>query len=242
MAPPPFVLDLLGYRGDYPNVADSDSTQSVAIGRALLDLLGITGQGLAQGQTAGAMLEDGVKAFLETELPARDPTRSWQVERRFLITDFQQYEHLARLDQLIKDDPTKTLSAEIGRDYLVRPDVTVGIVAGPLPPVLHAAISCKFTIRSDRVQNIRHEGVILTRHRRGRQPHIITVTSEPLPSRLASIARGTGEVDGVYHVCLPELTKAVDYVGNADQRAALQEITGQRRLFDLHDLVDHLTV
>jgi hypothetical protein len=48
------------------------------------------------------------------------------------------------------------------------------------------------------VQNIRHECLQMIRHRRGRQPHPVTVTAEPLPSRLASIARGTGEVDDSY--------------------------------------------
>lgn len=54
---------------------------------------------------------------------------------------------------------------------------------------------------------IRHEGVILARSRRGREPHIVTVTAEPLPSRLAAIACGTGEVDAVYHVALAKLTR-----------------------------------
>lgn len=103
-------------------------------------------------------------------------------------------------------------------------------------------VSCKFSIRSDRVQNIRHEGIGLIRHRRGRQPHIVTVTSEPLPSRLAAICRGTGEVDAVYHVCLPELQQVVEAVGNNEQRNALAEAVGQRRLFDLTNLVGHLVV
>ena len=64
MAPPPFALSLLGYRNDQPNMADADSVQSRTIGKALLELLGITGLGPAQGQTAGTMLENGVRDFL----------------------------------------------------------------------------------------------------------------------------------------------------------------------------------
>lgn len=163
------------------------------------------------------------------------PQRSWEVERRHPITHFAQYQHLARLDDRIREDPT--LRVEIGRDYLVQPDVTVGLALNVVDsPILHAAISCKWTIRSDRVQNIRHEGVILTRHRRGRQPHIVTVTAEPLPTRLASIARGTGEVDAVYHVALQELTEAAASAGNKEQRATLDELVGQDRLFAIETL------
>jgi hypothetical protein len=49
----------------------------------------------------------------------------------------------------------------------------------------------------------------MIRHRRGRQPHLVTVTAEPLPSRLASIARGTGEVDAVYHIAYDAMAASV---------------------------------
>jgi hypothetical protein len=101
--------------------------------------------------------------------------------------------------------------------------------ASGLPP-LHAAISCKWTIRSDRVQNIRHECLQMIRHRRGRQPHLVTVTAEPLPSRLASIARGTGEVDAVYHIAYDALGASVAVHANPEQREAWREVVGQRRL------------
>lgn len=243
MTPPDFVThDLLGWTAKgKPNTADGDSAQSVAIAAKVLSVLGLAGEACS-GQTAGTVLEDGVRDFLAAELPLADAGRDWRVDRRYLITHFRQYEHLARLEQLVQADKTDTLRVEIGQDYLIAPDVTVGLDVGAAPPILHAAVSCKFTIRSDRVQNIRHEGVILTRHRRGRQPHIVTVTAEPLPSRLAAICRGTGEVDAVYHVCLPELQAAVSEVGNDEQRSKLDEVISQHRLFDLHDLVEHLTV
>ena len=53
----------------------------------------------------------------------------------------------------------------------------------------------------------------MTRSRRGRLPHIVAVTAEPLPTRLASIAMGTGDVDAVYHVALEELVQAVGSTG-----------------------------
>ena len=82
-------------------------------------------------------------------------------------------------------------------------------------------MSCKWTIRSDRVQNIRHECLQMIRHRRGRQPHLVTVTAEPLPTRLASIARGTGEVDAVYHIAYDAMAASV---------AGLRELRAGRRV------------
>ena len=181
-----------------------------------------------------------MRALLATELPTLDPSRAWVVERGGQISRFRQYAHLARLNALV--EAHEELRVEIGQDYMISPDVTVSFPVGEGPSILHAAVSCKFSIRSDRVQNIRHEGVAMIRHRRGRQPHIVTITSEPLPSRLAAICRGTGEVDAVYHVCLPELRAAVDSVGNAQQKRDLDESVDQGRLCDILELGKHLTV
>lgn len=240
MATVDFVSQLLGLTaGGVPNTADKDSAQSVAIAQELLSALGISGYAPG-GSAGGTALEDGVCDLLKLKLPQLDPRRPWEVKKGGEISRFRQYAHLARLDALVKDD--KTLKVELGQDYLITPDVTVGFLAGEPPPVLHAAVSCKFSIRSDRVQNIRHEGVAMIRHRRGRQPHIVTVTSEPLPSRLAAICRGTGEVDAVYHVCLTELSAAVSAVGNPLQQDCLAEAVGQNRLHDLSELPAHLVV
>jgi len=238
--PLPFVLELLGFAGDKPNTADGDSSQSVAIAGAVLDILGINGPAEG-GNKAGAALEVGVFEFMRDELPKRDPSRAWHVGRGGQISQYRQYAHLARVDELVRADAA--LRVELGTDYLISPDVTVSFPHGAVGqlPLLHAAISCKFSIRSDRVQNIRHESIGMIRHRRGRQPHIVAVTSEPLPSRLAAICRGTGEVDAVYHVCLPELQQAVSSAGNTEQQSHLDEVVGQQRLFDLAELAVHLT-
>ena len=118
-------------------------------------------------------------------------------------------------------------------NYLIKPDITIGIATGRRRH-LHAAVSCKWTIRSDRVQNIRHEGVVLTRHRRGRQRHFAGVTAEPLPSRLAAIARGTGELDSVYHIALQQLRTACKY--NPKASDTLEELIEQDRLRPLGEL------
>jgi hypothetical protein len=109
-------------------------------------------------------------------------------------------------------------------------------------PFLHAAISCKWTIRSDRVQNVRHEFATLVRNRRGRLPHLVLVTAEPLPSRLISIARGTGEVDTVYHLLHDELDAAVRKVATLAQQEHWAELLEQRRVKPYAALARDLTL
>ena len=158
-----------------------------------------------------------------------------------LLTDFVQYEHIATLQKLIDEDSTNTLAVAIGRDYLIKPDVTVGYRRSEeSKPVLHASVSCKLTLRSDRAQNVRQESSIMIKYRRGRLPHIVAVTAEPLPTRIASLARGTGDIDGVYHVLYPALITAVADVGTVEQQGALEEMVGQRRLLPFDVLAEEL--
>jgi len=109
-------------------------------------------------------------------------------------------------------------------------------------PILHASISCKWTLRSDRGQNARTEALNLIRNRKGNLPHIVAVTAEPLPTRIASLALGTGDLDCVYHFALPELQESVAQAGNEDQLDMLQTLIEGRRLRDISDLPFDLTV
>jgi NgoMIV restriction enzyme len=238
--PPPFVAGLFGWRGEFPTCADKDSVASVAIATGVMQRLGVA-QGEAGPHDPGSALEHGVADWLAEQLPVLDPSREWVVNTGRAVSSFEQYAHLERMRELLDENPT--LRAELGgpEDYLIKPDVTVGITTGT-GDVLHACVSSKWTIRSDRVQNVRHEAVMLIRHRRGRQPHIVGVTAEPLPTRLASIARGTGEVDAVYHVALDELVEATEQVGTPAQRQALTELVAQNRLLNLTALPGVLVV
>jgi hypothetical protein len=240
----PFATALLGWKSRsqdgplVPNCADKDSQTSIRLAAGMLDALGVT-RGVASAVPAdpGGPLEQHVRDDLASALPQLDARRGWEVARGRIVTDFAQYAHLAELDVLVRHNPH--LRVTIGRDYLIKPDVTVGIVDETTldrHPFLHAAIACKWTIRSDRVQNIRHECNQMIRHRRGRQPHLVTVTAEPLPTRLASIARGTGEVDAVYHIAFDALAAAVDEYGNDEQVTAWDECVGQKRLLNYADL------
>lgn len=225
----PEISAVFGWRKGKPNTADHSSSISIEIAERIFSYLGITRESTEPGQTLGKKFEDAVASFLKRRVTELVPKREWQIDRR-PITDFAQYAHLARIKEIAEESPT--LQSSLGTDYLIRPDITIGVGADT-PRHLHAAVSCKWTIRSDRVQNIRHEAVVMTRHRRGRQPHIVAVTAEPMPSRLAAIARGTGELDCVYHATLSELCSACP-----DGKATdiLNELQAQYRLRPLDAL------
>lgn len=251
-----FAADLLGWKkkersaGFVPNTADGDNAASVALSGAILDELGVerdVASGVKNPQS-GRPLELAVAGTLQSDLPALDPSRRWVInEASRPITEFLQYDHLKKVDQLVKANAE--LRTTLGVDYIIRPDVVVGLPSRrPGEPLfLHAAISCKWTIRSDRVQNIRHENNQMIRHRRERLPHLVTVTAEPLPSRLAAIARGTGEVDAVYHIAYDALDEAVKQLATkgkltSEQIDAWHEVTGQGRVRPYSDLAETLAL
>ena len=181
-------------------------------------------------------------------------------------SDFAQYEHLAYLQALTEENAQ--LAAALGNDYLVAPDIVIyrklykdyeinenQIVvdntvstkadireANGGKPILHASISAKFTMRSDRAQNSRTEALNLIRNRKGRLPHIVVVTAEPLPGRLASLALGTGDMDCIYHFALYELIQAVREVGSDDARELLETLVEGKRMKDISDLPLDLAV
>jgi len=109
-------------------------------------------------------------------------------------------------------------------------------------PILHASISCKWTIRSDRSQNARTEGLNLIRNRKGNTPHIVIVTAEPYPHRIASLALGTGDIDCVYHFALPELQAAVRDQDSEPLLEMLDILIIGKRLRDISDLPFDLAV
>lgn len=181
-------------------------------------------------------------------------------------SDFEQYEHLAYLSTLTAENAQ--LAAALGNDYLVAPDVVVYrelfeddeinqnqcIVDNDVSkmadirkvnggkPLLHASVSAKYTMRSDRAQNSRTEALNLIRNRKGHLPHIVVVTAEPMPNRLASLALGTGDIDCVYHFALYELIRAVKEVGSEDAIELLDTLVSGKRLKDISDLPLDLAV
>lgn len=181
-------------------------------------------------------------------------------------SSFVQYEHLEYLSELTEKDAK--LAASMGNDYMVAPDVVIYQDAiedseinknllvvdsstakmayirketGGLP-ILHASISAKWTMRSDRAQNSRTEALGLIRNRKGHLPHIVVVTGEPMPGRLASLALGTGDIDCMYHFALYELIDAVEKSGAEDSKELLDVLIKGKRLKDISDLPLDLVV
>jgi hypothetical protein len=197
---------------------------------------------------------------------------SWVISQgKLAISQFDQYSHLAALsklaesnielaaalgsDYLIKPDIVIGRHPELDERFNDAKDVPPGDYlddqSGLLAPlrkrnneqlILHASVSCKWTIRSDRSQNARSEGLNLVRNRKGRLPHIAVITGEPMPSRIASIALGTGDIDCVYHFALQELVATVNDLGLEDAADILETMIAGKRLRDIADLPVDLVV
>jgi hypothetical protein len=63
-----------------------------------------------------------------------------------------------------------------------------------------------------------------------------------MPTRIASLALGTGDVDCVYHGALYELQGALEDLGNEDQGEVFHTLLEGRRLRDISDLPFDLAV
>ena len=176
------------------------------------------------------------------------------------IAHFEQYAHLTALKIAAKKD--RALAAALQSDYTITPDIIIArepeddsVINFPAnligdtvakrsslrkaystTSLLHASISCKWTLRSDRAQNARSEALNLIRNRKGRLPHIVVVTGEPLPSRIASLALGTGDIDCVYHFALDELFQTVSNSHYDDAKELLDIMIDGKSLKDISDL------
>lgn len=195
----------------------------------------------------------------------------WHIEKlgnrsAVKTSSFVQYEHLDYLGRIVRCD--SQLATCIANDYMVAPDIVIyrepecdeminsrmSLVDDECAtfssirkkynglPILHASVSAKWTMRSDRAQNSRTEALGLIRNRKGHLPHIVVITGEPLPSRLASLALGTGDIDCLYHIALYELLDAVKAIGAEDSIEMLNILISGKRLKDISDLPLDLTV
>ena len=257
-------LNLLTMSDDgIPSNADKSSPASKSVATDIVKQLGShsTAAKLA-GQTAGASFEAICLKFLRSTFSQLNHLRpgTFKVEKGGRISLFDQYEHLDALARISREN--KGLATAIGSDYLIKPDVVVWrepetdeminaqgkLVDDSISrltsyrrknhhlPILHASISCKWTIRSDRAQNARSEGLNLVRNRKGKLPHIAVLTGEPLPTRIASLALGTGDIDCVYHFALPELVSALERLDRETDLELLQTMIEGKRIRDVSDL------
>lgn len=189
--------------------------------------------------------------------------------KQSVLGRYEQYMHLAELGRLASE--YSELRNFLGDGYTVAPDVIIARIPesdaiinqetdlvgndschqamlratnhkGDIAHILHASISCKFTMRSDRSQNTRTEALNLIRARKGRSPHIVSLTSEPTASRIASLALGTGDIDCVYHFALYELREALIEMDADDTLDLLDSMVDGKRLKDISDLPLDLAV
>jgi hypothetical protein len=65
---------------------------------------------------------------------------------------------------------------------------------------------------------------------------VVVVTGEPLPSRIASLALGTGDIDCVYHFALGELHDTLAASGDEAYLDQLSMMIEGKRLRDIADL------
>ena len=250
-----------------PNNADSGNPASVRIARGIVKRIGLRiGSDRLAGQTAGRRFEAATKNFLHDAfgLLAHLRPGEWVFSLGGDIRDYEQYRHLAAVRRVVEQHEELRI---IFADYIVTPDIVVcrkpatdatineheallndDTVATYTPlrransraNILHASVSCKWTIRSDRSQNARTEGLNLVRNRKGKTPHIVVVTGEPLPGRIASLAYGTGDIDCIYHFALRELQAAV--VEKDSDAELLETLVTGGRLRDISDLPFDLAI
>ena len=245
-------------RGQTPSIADTSSNLSCSLARSIIEAFGYpVSTGQVSGQTAGSKFETAVRNYVQSamEILAHLRPPDWIYSVHSDISEFIQYRHLATLKELVQKN--KDVHTALS-DYVVKPDVLVArrpvtdeIINQHKEIVnqkdivyltLHASISCKLTLRSDRSQNARTEGLNLIRNRKGHTPHIVVVTAEPMPTRIASLAFGTGDIDCVYHFGLNELIQVAKDSENEAVQDSLETMVAGDRLRDIADLPFDLVV
>lgn len=265
---PTIVRVLAPQVGGAVSIADVDNASSIAIAWEWASRIPGAFALAEPAQDSGKLFQFAVRDFLQRgfELGTDIRPGNWHWKTEHAIANFDQYAHMNDIQLALRAN--KELRTIFSEQFVVKPDIVVyrsairaedvgrqeGVPVATLSPLLsdaqlsqghpllHASISCKITMRSDRAQNTRTEALNLLRNRKGRAPAIVAVTAEPLPTRLASLAMGTGDIDFVYHAALPELREALSAIGNEDQIDMLNTIVQGRRLRDISDLVLDLLI
>ena len=253
------------------SIADKSNKPSCEISLALIERMNanvIAHRQKVAGQSAGNQFEISCAEFIRKSLEHLSHLRpgKFGVQKGGQIGNYAQYHHLERLKEISNELPE--LKSIVGTDYEVKPDILVlrhrptddeinehAAFVGEVfatrsslrtiedrTPILHASISCKWTMRSERAQNARTEALNLIRNRKGRLPHTTVVTAEPMPSRIGSIALGTGDVDCTYHVALNELREVLVEQQRTGYLAELDTMIDGNRLRDISDLPLDLVV
>lgn len=278
--PADFAVDLCGYRPNNfnPNTSDNGDSQSIALGRALFEEMGVPSDRIISKEP-GTVFEEAVVQDLKRLRPDLDIGRSGT------INEFDQYAHLAvlrdslkahtgsaasmlALHNVIDDIPegeerqrllaafnrteidinkqermVENLRTHMPQESLLKIDVFVAEAQQPRPPMLHVALSFKWSLRTDRAQDCVSQGAKLVAQRRGRMPHFAVVTMEPRPAMLKILGDGSGAVDCIYHPNLPALQAAIDRLASRQRgrtwppKRTFERLLAQGRIRDYGDLV-----
>lgn len=282
--PAAFITDLCGYRLDRtgkltanPNTSDANDDQSVILGRALFDQLGVPRDKVAPA-APGPDLEMKVVALLRELRP------DLRIDASRAAKEFRQYKHLdvfrnfkrnfADQRPALEDLAERVLAADLGKqlspierdlsrliekadaqtklvedlaeqmpeESLLKIDIAVAIPHEGELDELAIAISSKWSLRTDRVQDPVSQGNKLVAQRRGMMPHFGVLTIEPRPAMLKILADGSGAVDYVYHLDLPALEATMEVVAqgkppNWSPQRTFRRLMRQQRLRDFDQLI-----
>ena len=253
-----------------PNLADQNSQASIDLAWGIIKQLDLPLQPTPATFEIEAIFEEITKWYIDQAFSLLTHLRpgKWVFSTLQRFMEINEYQHLADLKDILND--RQDLKATLG-NYLIMPDILISrssisdeeinqndpiVEPQSLPsltplreknskdplPILHASISCKLTLRSDRSQNARTEGLNLIRNRKGHTPHIAVVTAEPMPTRISSLALGTGDIDCVYHFALYELLAAAEATKNEAVTELLEIMIEGKRLRDISDLPFDLAI
>ncbi|WP_156425600.1 MULTISPECIES: NgoMIV family type II restriction endonuclease [unclassified Mycobacterium] len=134
------------------------------------------------------------------------------------------------------------LGEQMPEESLLRIDISVAIPHEGQLDELAIAISSKWSLRTDRVQDPVSQGNKLVAQRRGMMPHFGVLTIEPRPAMLKILADGSGAVDYVYHLDLPALERTIEAVAqnkpaNWSPKRTFRRLMTQHRLRDFDQLI-----
>jgi hypothetical protein len=196
-----------------PNLADVGGMESLRIAGAAYEALGIV-RVTRQGLDEEDAGEGSSGSALEQGIEAdiRASLDGLDASRLWTVSRFGDVSRYSQFEHL------KTLQALFEQQ-----------------PALRATLGRDYQVRSDVYVGVEHP------EDKAASP-FLHAAAEPLPSRLISIARGTGEVDSVYHLLYEELAEAVDTVATEEQKAQWAEMVEQRRIRPYSVLARDLTL
>ncbi|WP_241011274.1 NgoMIV family type II restriction endonuclease [Rhodococcus sp. PSBB049] len=263
-----------------PSTSDSHDPGSVEWGHALFEALGVASGTAETPQVGDVMERRAAEhlASLRPDLALAQSRAALAFEQYRHLDVFRQFSKTyrgpaAELDQALDELPPgpefDSVRAHIYRaiaaaqqdhqlvtqlqdtmpeESLLRIDITV---AAPAPvDRLLIGLSSKWSLRTDRAQDCVSQGAKLVNHRRGHMPHYAVLTMEPRPSMLKLIAYGSGAVDCIYHLALPELRQAAEHIASTKktkagapgwpQKLMLDRMITQGRIRSYQQLVDEV--